>query len=80
MQKHKMKTAPTDGSWVLLWGGETEESGDDMTDGVDDKRPVVAKWIGWREYGRTEGGWVYANWDGRWRSFYVHPTHWSPLR
>lgn len=75
-------TAPKDGSFVLLCGGDTEEDfycyDSPPSDG---KRHVVAKWANAEDessYCRYSG-WVYGFWDGMWFSSYENPTHWMSL-
>ena len=77
-----IKTAPKDGTWVLLKGGNTKEFGylwekADIVLGCQygDDRPVVAKFM--PDY--CDGYWTYAYWDSGWRSTYDKPTHWMPL-
>lgn len=67
-----IRTAPKDGAWVLLRGGETNED-DYAKEGVPKARPVVARWG--HEHYRT--GWVFGYWDGAWYSGYENPTHWK---
>ncbi len=64
-------TAPKDGSFVLLCGGETAE--DDYLDVLVDlkHRLVVGMW--------ESDGWVFSYWDGKWRSEYLEPKYWMPL-
>jgi hypothetical protein len=70
-----IETAPKDGTWVLLRGGETDmcEADDEsrLADG-DMARPVVAKWV-------EDKGWVYAAWDGDWGSRYSFADEWTEL-
>jgi hypothetical protein len=62
-------TAPQDGTWVLLRGGSTtDEYCLDHESDADTKRPVTAKW--------HDSEWVFAFWDGEWRSQYSNPTEW----
>jgi hypothetical protein len=67
---HPISTALTDGTFVLLRGGSTNELGmsDDEPKGSA-ARPVVGKWDG--EY------WVFAFWDSDWHSVYYNPTEWA---
>lgn len=66
-----IETAPRDGTWVLLTGGEDTEN-------YGENGPVVsARW--WQEYGPDgDWYWAYAYWDSAWRSEYKNPTHWMP--
>lgn len=62
-----IETAPKDGTWILLAGGNTQDNG-------DTKRSVVACWGGrsW-DYSYEEDSWNV------WRCSYADPTHWMPL-
>lgn len=72
-----IETAPRDGTWVLLCGGQTTE--DDYNDeGVRKLRPVVAFWEAPRWDG-DEGHWNFCYWDGDWGTGYDSPTHWMLL-
>jgi hypothetical protein len=62
-----IETAPRDGTWVLLTGGEC--FGED-----DGERTVVAQWD---EYGG--GTWHFAWYDDGYYGAYYGPTHWMPL-
>jgi hypothetical protein len=66
MNIQHMDHAPRDGTWILLFGGQTSED-----DNVNINRPVTAFWDG--EY------WRYTFWDGEWRDAYNHPTGWMSL-
>jgi hypothetical protein len=70
----RIKSAPKDGTWVLLCGGRTSE--EPMGgDGVWLTRPVVARWV---DLGYMQG-WAFCHWDSAWREFYEDPTYWKPL-
>ena len=80
MEWQPIETSPKDGTWVLLYGGETTE--DDYCDaGVFKSRPVVGKYS--EEYDdileASIGSWDICYWDGDWRTGYAKPTHWMPL-
>lgn len=59
-----ISTAPKDGTWVLLTGGNEFS-----------RTPVgpcvVAFW--------DRDDWVYAYWDGDWYSAYENATHWMAI-
>lgn len=90
-----IETAPKDGTWVIVWGGKTDEStylervilsnGETnepaYLNKVDgDDRPVVAKFTNNHWDGfRATGYWSYSYRDGAWRFNYANPTHWMPL-
>lgn len=63
-----IETAPKDGSWVLLGGGQHDAN---TWYGPGPEAPAVV--------GRWDKGWFFANWDGDYRSEYLIPTHWMPL-
>ena len=82
-----IETAPQDGTWVLLAGGQTDED-DYERKGVRIARPVTAFWdtsaygedyreVGDSEYESTR--WKLCFWDGAWRTAHFAPTHWMPL-
>lgn len=62
-----IETAPMDGTWILLTGGD---------DRYNPVGPCVVAF--WSDYGFTNA-WFYCNWDGGWRSEYENPTHWASL-
>lgn len=74
-----IETAPKDGTWVLLRGGETTEY--DAPDAISEKmvaRPVTAFYLrekGWHAW----EGWAVSFWDSAWRTAYNNPTHWMPI-
>jgi hypothetical protein len=71
-----IETAPRDGVWVLLAGGNC-----DGDEGDDDGRPVVAQWTNYMN-GRTDTKyerWHFAWYDGGYYGAYDNPTHWMPL-
>jgi len=74
-----IETAPRDGTWVMLSGGETTEGDYPDELGEERKRPVIAKWERDLDDRFIDDGWVFCYWDGDWRDGYLHPTHWRPL-
>ena len=76
-------TAPKDGTWILVWGGETDEYGEwDKHEEVFMNRPVVAHWRLPDKWESEEGYWQFANYDGGYFGDFSkdhEPTHWHPL-
>lgn len=70
-----IKTAPKDGTWVLIKGGKPREGFYSWEKIDGDDRPVVAKFM--TDY--WDGYWTYAYWNSGWNSTYKKPTHWMPL-
>jgi len=71
-----IESAPKDGTWVLLCGGNC-----DGDEGGNDGRPVVGQWT-LRLNGKTGdefARWQFAWYDGGYYGTYEHPTHWAPL-
>lgn len=73
MNWQPISTAPKDGSWILLCGGETTEDDWDPQDDVRKRRPVSAFWLAEKMH------WAFCYWDGAWREGYLNPTHWCAL-
>jgi hypothetical protein len=72
-----IETAPKDGTWILVWGGKTDENME-WWDEKDRNRPVTARWCS--ESGRRSGYWRFASYDGGYLGDFVEdPTHWQPL-
>ena len=71
-----IETAPRDGTWILLAGGQTNEEVQfcDGTPKLWTDRPVVGAFEA-----DEEGYWTFSYWDSGWRSEYMSPTHWMPL-
>lgn len=75
---YDISSAPRDGTWVILKGGNTNE---DFYNGGNDgksQRPVIAFW----EPSANEwedGTWCFGYWDGSWYNCYEKPTHWMPI-
>jgi hypothetical protein len=69
-----IETAPKDGSWVLLQGGNIDYEWDG-----DTKPPVVVgQYIGGAAH-HDEQRWQYAWYDSGYYGEYEGPTHWMPL-
>ena len=64
-----IETAPRDGTWVLLSGGECEFNEESDNKG----RAVTARWT--TEFSR----WLFAYYDSGVYGEYENPTHWQPL-
>ena len=66
-------SAPKDGTWVLLKGGEPDEDYD-----FDAPKPpcVVARWVALHP---TGGRWYFASYDSGYYGKWFDPTHWRPV-
>ncbi|MFA7333370.1 MAG: DUF551 domain-containing protein [Kiritimatiellia bacterium] len=77
-----IESAPRDGTFILLCGGETTED-DYSNEGVQKNRPVVAKFTPETHFDfdteQEQEMWDMCYWDGAWRTAYIKPTHWMPL-
>lgn len=65
-----IETAPKDGTWVLVWGGETDEMMDISRE--ECRRVVTAQY----SYVRWQFAWFDGGFYGK---FDKPPTHWMPL-
>jgi hypothetical protein len=72
MQWRPIKTAPRDGTFVLLRGGK-ESAGEKVAPAV------VAFFDADRTSDGGDGAWAYAHWFGSWRSYYDDPQEWMPV-
>ena len=73
---HSMDTAPKDGRWVLLCGGECLDD-----EGNTPGRTVVAQWTDCLN-GRTGsqyGRWQFAWYDGGYYGVYGYPRYWAEM-
>jgi len=74
-------TAPKDGSWVLLRGGEAGFS--DYNNEVKNGPGFPPAQIGFynppNEEWCEEESWNTTYWDGTWGTEYIDPTHWMPI-
>ena len=75
MEWQLIETAPRDGTWMLLTGGEC--SYDEVSKAK--KRPVVGQWTTYRNGRKVNGHWQFAWYDGGYYGEYKNPTHWMPL-
>lgn len=77
--KQPIETAPKDGTWVILFGGNTNEAACyDHDEGHEDyRRPVIGRWH--EQYHGTDAGWFFGRYDGGWYCEYSNPTHWAPV-
>jgi hypothetical protein len=69
-----IKTAPRDGTWVLLAGGECEFNEESDNKG----RAVTARWTTEFSCRDTSGRWQFAYYDSGVYGEYENPTHWQP--
>tara|TARA_R110000868_G_scaffold99334_1_gene273432 strand:+ start:1300 stop:1947 length:648 start_codon:yes stop_codon:yes gene_type:complete len=73
-QWQPIETAPKDGTWILVGGGETDD--EEEARGI-----AVASWT--RELNGSVGDryarWQFAVYDGGHYGNYINPTHWMPL-
>jgi len=70
-----IETAPRDGTWVLLAGGECEFNEESDSKG----RAVTARWTTEFSCRDTSGRWQFAYYDSGVYGEYENPTHWQPL-
>jgi hypothetical protein len=65
-------TAPKDGTWVLVYGGGTDD--EEVTRAI-----AVAQYTDYLNGGKTEWHWQFAWYDGGYYGQFEEPTHWMPL-
>jgi hypothetical protein len=70
-----IETAPRDGTWVLLAGGECEFNEESDNKG----RAVTARWTTEFSCRDTSGRWQFAYYDSGVYGEYENPTRWQPL-
>ena len=76
MEWQPIATAPKDGTWILLAGGECEWDEADLV-----KRPVSAQWTNYLNGKINDrfARWQFCWYDGGYYGKYENPTHWMPL-
>lgn len=70
-----IETAPKDGTWILLTGGDIWKG----WDGDTQPDAVVGQYTESRNFSPSEGHWQFAWYDGGFYGEYIDPTHWMPL-
>ncbi|MEN9926281.1 MAG: hypothetical protein RL268_2407 [Pseudomonadota bacterium] len=70
-----IETAPRDGTWILLVGGEQDHSSEYEAERAPMPPMVVARWEG-DDYSE---GWRFALYDGGYYGIWNDPTGWLPL-
>ena len=66
-----IETAPKDGTWILLSGGNIDYGWDN-----GERPPAV---VGQYVLFHRKGSWQFAWYDGGYYGEYENPTHWMPL-
>ena len=76
-------TAPKDGTWILVWGGKTDEDFEWDEDEEEFRfRPVIARWSIAPKWRDGQDSWRFANYEGGYFGVFCEscqPTHWQPL-
>lgn len=72
MDWQDISTAPKDGTWILVCGGQTEDEEKNRTH-------AVVQWANYLNCGVTDWHWQFAWYDGGYYGRYSNPTHWLPL-
>jgi len=70
-----ISTAPRDGQWILLTGGDIEYG----WNGSEQPACVTAQFTERLNGSPTEGHWQFAWYDGGFYGEYENPTNWMPL-
>ena len=74
LHRNPIATAPKDGTWVLLFGGEPDHWYDD---GADIPAAVVARWDDKSDPSQPE--WRFASYDGGLYGTWHNPEAWAVL-
>lgn len=77
----KIDSAPKDGTWILLGGGQVDPHGWSVGTGSLDAEsaPAVVAAMWHKDVPSDPGDWVFCYWDSAFRSYYLNPTHWMPI-
>lgn len=77
-QWQSIETAPLDGTWVIITGGEPG-SGWDHVQAENTPPMVIAQFLPNDHPHYAPGHWQFAWYDGGYYGEWDDPTHWQPL-